>query len=60
MLTVLRLNLQHYLWKDVLGYNIHPDIPVKDNKDFAIADIGTGTGHISLQPVQGLQLTVHV
>lgn len=39
-----RLNLQHYLWKDAVGYNIHPDIPVQDHNDFRIADIGTGTG----------------
>lgn len=39
-----RLNLQHYLWKDAVGYNIHPDIPVQNSKDFKIADVGTGTG----------------
>ncbi|KAL2042758.1 hypothetical protein N7G274_004517 [Stereocaulon virgatum] len=39
-----RLNLMHYLWKDVLGYSIHPDIPVQDSEDFRIADVGTGTG----------------
>lgn len=27
-----------------MGYNIHPDIPVQDSKDFKIADVGTGTG----------------
>ncbi|MCJ1470889.1 hypothetical protein MMC07_009537 [Pseudocyphellaria aurata] len=42
--ATVRLNLQHYLWKDVLGYNIHPNIPLCDKKDFCIADIGTGTG----------------
>ena len=40
-----RLNLQHYLFKDLLGYNIHPDITVRNDKDFKIADVGTGTGY---------------
>ena len=39
-----RLNLQHYLWKDVVGFNIHPDIPVHDRKGFSVADVGAGTG----------------
>lgn len=46
-ICISRLNLQHYLWKDVLGYNIHPDIPIHDKEDFRIADIGTGTGYLS-------------
>lgn len=44
-ICISRLNLQHYLWKDVLGYNIHPGIPIHDKEDFCIADIGTGTGY---------------
>ncbi|MCJ1270762.1 hypothetical protein MMC22_010659 [Lobaria immixta] len=43
-LSSARLDLQHYLVKDILRYNIHPDIPVRDEKDFKIADVGTGTG----------------
>ncbi|KAF2754640.1 hypothetical protein EJ05DRAFT_514087 [Pseudovirgaria hyperparasitica] len=39
----IRLNAQHYLWKDAVGYNIHPRIPVLDCPTFKIADIGTGT-----------------
>ncbi|KAI1409705.1 S-adenosyl-L-methionine-dependent methyltransferase [Hypoxylon sp. FL1857] len=38
-----RLNLQHYLWKDVFGYILHPRIP-RDGKAFRVADVGTGTG----------------
>ena len=40
-----RLNLQHYLWKDIVGYNIHPAIPVQDSYNLSIADVGTGTGY---------------
>ncbi|OQE36939.1 hypothetical protein PENCOP_c011G01408 [Penicillium coprophilum] len=36
-----RLNLQFYLWKESLQFNIHPSIPVPSNP--VIADIGTGT-----------------
>jgi SAM-dependent methyltransferase len=36
-----RLNLQFYLWKESLQFNIHPSIPIPPNP--AIADIGTGT-----------------
>lgn len=49
-ICISRLNLQHYLWKDSLGYNIHPDIPIRDKEDFRIADIGTGTGYYSQLP----------
>lgn len=38
-----RLNLQHYLWKDTLNYDIHPSIPVAHDH-LHIADVGTGTG----------------
>ncbi|KAA6408447.1 MAG: hypothetical protein FRX48_07529 [Lasallia pustulata] len=41
-----RLNLQHYCFRDLLGYNIHPQIPVDPkDKNLSIADIGTGTGN---------------
>ena len=38
-----RLNLQHYLWKDEVGYLLHPSIPL-DVEDLSVADIGVGTG----------------
>ncbi|CAG8971543.1 hypothetical protein HYALB_00005439 [Hymenoscyphus albidus] len=38
-----RLNIQSRLWRDSLGYTIHPCIP-KLQDDARIADIGTGTG----------------
>ncbi|KAL9103071.1 MAG: hypothetical protein Q9187_009049, partial [Circinaria calcarea] len=38
-----RLNLQHFFWKDQLGYNLHPSIPTS-NPEIKIADVGTGTG----------------
>ena len=36
-----RLNLQFYLWKDTLKFNIHPSVQVQENS--TIADVGTGT-----------------
>lgn len=38
-----RLNLQHYLYKDIFGYLIHPKIP-RSQKSLKIADVATGTG----------------
>ena len=36
-----RLNLQYYLWKETLHFNIHPSIPVHGAS--RIADVATGT-----------------
>ncbi|OCL03346.1 S-adenosyl-L-methionine-dependent methyltransferase [Glonium stellatum] len=38
-----RLNYQFYLWKDTLGFNLHPNIPTP-KPDARIADVATGTG----------------
>lgn len=38
-----RLNYQFYLWKDTLGFNLHPSIPTP-KPDARIADVATGTG----------------
>ncbi|KAI1496242.1 S-adenosyl-L-methionine-dependent methyltransferase [Biscogniauxia marginata] len=38
-----RINLQHYLWRQLFGYLTHPKIPT-DNPNIRIADVGTGTG----------------
>ncbi|KAI0142140.1 S-adenosyl-L-methionine-dependent methyltransferase [Pestalotiopsis sp. NC0098] len=38
-----RLNLQHYLYKEVFGYLLHPKIQ-HSQKSLSIADVGTGTG----------------
>ncbi|MCJ1469465.1 hypothetical protein MMC07_008098 [Pseudocyphellaria aurata] len=37
-----RLNLQYYLWRESLRFNIHPSIP-KPGQDAHIADVATGT-----------------
>ena len=37
-----RLNLQFYLWKESMKFNIHPSIPIPENA--IIADIAAGTG----------------
>jgi len=37
-----RLNIQHYLWKDALKFNVYPSIPLRDN--CVIADVAAGTG----------------
>jgi hypothetical protein len=42
-----RLNLQHYIWKDMFGYSLHPTIP-RDQKSLKVADVGTGTGYTHL------------
>ena len=43
MLTAfVRLNLQHYVWKQQLGYLIHPNI--RDDPTLKVADLGTGSG----------------
>ncbi|KAI1734284.1 hypothetical protein F4680DRAFT_471292 [Xylaria scruposa] len=38
-----RLTAQHYLWKDLLGYLIHPDVPTRA-ADLKVADVATGNG----------------
>lgn len=40
-----RLNLQHYIWKENIGYLIHPSVDVS-NPNLSIADVGTGTGYV--------------
>ncbi|KAJ5779110.1 hypothetical protein N7457_006830 [Penicillium paradoxum] len=47
-----RLNLQFYLWKESLQFNIHPSIPIPPTP--AIADIGTGTAIWLLDVAQSL------
>ena len=37
-----RLNYQFYLWKDSLGFNLHPSIALSQDK-VSIADVATGT-----------------
>ncbi|MCJ1248823.1 hypothetical protein MMC30_006043 [Trapelia coarctata] len=37
-----RLNYQSYCWRDILGFYLHPSIPLKDGA--RIADVATGTG----------------
>ncbi|KAK1763361.1 hypothetical protein QBC33DRAFT_549991 [Phialemonium atrogriseum] len=62
-LASIRLNLQNYLWRDSLGYTIHPDIKQElglqsnPNKEIKIADIGTGTGIWLIDLAQELGLT---
>ncbi|KAH7311417.1 S-adenosyl-L-methionine-dependent methyltransferase [Stachybotrys elegans] len=41
-LSSARLNLQHYLWVEELGYHVHPSIPLKPGAK--VADVATGTG----------------
>ncbi|KAI0446175.1 hypothetical protein F4803DRAFT_559569 [Xylaria telfairii] len=38
-----RLNLQHYFWKEIFGYNINPKI-LERRRVLKVADVGTGTG----------------
>ena len=40
-----RLNAQHYLFKEILGFNIHPSLLNGDERTpLRVADVGTGTG----------------
>ena len=52
LITLARVNLQHFLFKESFDYNLHPDIPV-DKPDLKIADIGTGTGYAYPLPTLG-------
>ncbi|PHH61417.1 hypothetical protein CDD81_388 [Ophiocordyceps australis] len=56
---VTRLILQHFLWKKMYGYVIHPRIPV-ENPHLRIADIGTGTATWLLEVGESLPETVHL
>ncbi|TVY92476.1 N-methyltransferase [Lachnellula willkommii] len=38
-----RLNLLFYLWKDAMGYILHPSIQMP-GKEWRVADVGAGTG----------------
>ncbi|KAI0421652.1 hypothetical protein F5X98DRAFT_361155 [Xylaria grammica] len=38
-----RLTAQHYLWKNLLGYLVYPDIPTRGD-DLKVADVATGNG----------------
>lgn len=39
----VRLTAQHYLWKDLLGFLLHQDIPT-GSSDMRVADVATGNG----------------
>ena len=39
-----RLNLQFYLWKDALKFNVHPSILPSLSKNAVIADVASGSG----------------
>ncbi|TEY47664.1 hypothetical protein BOTCAL_0302g00120 [Botryotinia calthae] len=61
MYASIRLNLQHYLWTDGLGYLLHPSIPLPSPKTrYRIADLGTGTGIWPLDLVRQLTSTVQL
>ncbi|PYH42145.1 uncharacterized protein BP01DRAFT_418236 [Aspergillus saccharolyticus JOP 1030-1] len=46
LMDSVRLDAQHLLWKLHTSYELHPAISVTD--DMKIADLGTGTGNVSL------------
>lgn len=46
VLASTRLNLQHYIWKESMGYILHPSVKLPSSS-IAIADVGTGTGYCS-------------
>jgi SAM-dependent methyltransferase len=58
ILASIRLNFQHYIWKESLGYLLHPSIKLS-SPTISIADIGTGTGYVSLPASQYLLKLAH-
>lgn len=54
-LASARLNLQHQLWIDGLGYLLHPKITIPEHA--MIADVGCGTGIWSLSLAKQLEQT---
>ncbi|KAF2677642.1 UMTA methyltransferase family protein-like protein [Lentithecium fluviatile CBS 122367] len=51
-----RLTAQHYLWKDVLKFELHPSISI--GPDSHIADVATGNGIWLLDLMQNLPSTI--
>ncbi|RAH81239.1 hypothetical protein BO86DRAFT_102959 [Aspergillus japonicus CBS 114.51] len=54
----VRLDAQHLLWKFHKGYELHPEIPVRN--DMKIADLGCGTGTWLLDLSRQLPPTVQL
>ncbi|OCK81165.1 hypothetical protein K432DRAFT_296127, partial [Lepidopterella palustris CBS 459.81] len=52
-----RLNYQFFLWRETLGFNLHPDIPAP-KPDARIADVATGTGIWLIDVARSLPNTV--
>lgn len=52
-----RLNLQHYLWKEALGYTVELSIPILENAH--IADVSTGTA-LWLSHAANMHPTAHL
>ena len=36
------LAYQHFLWREHLGYNLHPSIDLQGRQAIEVADVGTG------------------
>ncbi|KAL9617485.1 MAG: hypothetical protein Q9160_007748, partial [Pyrenula sp. 1 TL-2023] len=43
-----RINLQHFVWREVYGYTIHQKITSSGSPLLRIADVGTGTAYVIL------------
>ncbi|KAL1970615.1 hypothetical protein VTN77DRAFT_4259 [Rasamsonia byssochlamydoides] len=43
-IAACRLNLQHFLWKEVFQFSIHPAIQLPVDRPVHIADVAAGTG----------------
>ena len=54
-----RLNYQFYLWKNTLGFNLHPSIAAPKD-DARIADVATGTGIWLVDLAQEVPATVRM
>lgn len=40
-IDAMRLSYQHFLWREHLGYNLHPSIKFEEDSGLQIADIAT-------------------
>ncbi|KAL8722224.1 MAG: hypothetical protein Q9225_001269 [Loekoesia sp. 1 TL-2023] len=56
-IAALRLNAQHLLWKEQLGYVIHPKVSIIEN--MKVADVGAGTGYFNIVNAQQLAADLH-
>lgn len=53
-IDAMRLSYQHFVWREHLGYNLHPSVKFPASGPIHIADIATGHGLWALQVAETL------